>query len=410
MQKVVLGVVAAAATIAISVSAAAAVDGPMGFEPIPGSAYGQASSTWDVPFIVPDGFEQTLVADETTLNIYGGNIDDLTDMNTVNETGIRAGRYLYRTHEVGSNGSVSVVDLETGEAKVIGQNPGWRRLDGLRWTPWGTVLFAEETGGGRLFEMFLDPADPTTAVRVETRPEVGILRHEGIGALGNGAVFIVDELNGGSLYKFVPSRRGDLSDGQLYALKLTGLSDAEQTWDDDTFEDKVGDFEWVALDMAQVVIDTDVASNAVHATEFGRPEDVQLIGNTLYVANTTEDRVIAVDLSHETVSTFVLPGLNVPVEDQDEEVTGLNGPDNLAKGPDGRLWIVEDNDFSDIWVADSDNDHDGAADGVHLFASLKDVGAEGTGIYFGHDPKTLFVNIQHPDKVLADGIWKISRR
>jgi hypothetical protein len=147
MQKVVLGVVAAAATIAISVSAAAAVDGPMGFEPIPGSAYGQASSTWDVPFIVPDGFEQTLVADETTLNIYGGNIDDLTDMNTVNETGIRAGRYLYRTHEVGSNGSVSVVDLETGEAKVIGQNPGWRRLDGLRWTPWGTVLFAEETGG-----------------------------------------------------------------------------------------------------------------------------------------------------------------------------------------------------------------------------------------------------------------------
>jgi secreted PhoX family phosphatase len=47
---------------------------------------------------------------------------------------------------------------------------------------------------------------------------------------------------------------------------------------------------------------------------------------------------------------------------------------------------------------------------VNLFASLKDDGAEGTGIYFGKDPKTLFVNIQHPDKVLADGTWKISRR
>ena len=410
MQKVIGGVVAAVAAIAVSVGVAAAVDGPMGFEPISGSAYGQASSTWSVPFIVPDGFEQTLVADETTLNIYGGNVDDLTDMNTVNENGIRAGRYLYRTHEVGSNGSVSVVNLETGEANVIAQDPGWRRLDGIRWTPWGTVLFAEETAGGRLFEMFLDPADPTTAVRVETRREVGIVRHEGIGALGNGTVFVVDELNGGSIYKFVPSRRGDLSDGQLYALKLTGLSDAEQLWDIDTFGDKVGDFEWVALDMAQVVVDADVASNAVHATEFGRPEDVQLIGNTLYAANTTENRVIAIDLSHETVSTFVEPGLNVPVEDQEAEVTGLSGPDNLAKGPDGRLWIVEDNDFSDIWVADKDNDHDGAADGVHLFASLKDVGAEGTGIYFGHDPKTLFVNIQHPDKVLADGTWKISRR
>jgi hypothetical protein len=38
------------------------------------------------------------------------------------------------------------------------------------------------------------------------------------------------------------------------------------------------------------------------------------------------------------------------------------------------------------------------------------VGAEGTGIYFGHDPKTLFVSIQHSDGVLADGTWKISRR
>jgi uncharacterized protein len=94
--------------------------------------------------------------------------------------------------------------------------------------------------------------------------------------------------------------------------------------------------------MSQVVVDADAASNAVNATEFGRPEDVELIGDTLYVANTTEDRVIAIDLSHQTVSTFVEAGLNVPVEDQDAQVTGFNTPDNLAQGPDGRLWIVED--------------------------------------------------------------------
>lgn len=56
-------------------------------------------------------------------------------MNTVNETGRQAGRYLYRTHEVSSNGAVSVVDLKTGEAKVIAQRADWRRLDGVRWTP-----------------------------------------------------------------------------------------------------------------------------------------------------------------------------------------------------------------------------------------------------------------------------------
>jgi uncharacterized protein len=411
MRKLIGGITAGVMAVALFVGVAAAVNGPMGFDPIAGSAYGQESSTWDEPFVVPEGFTQTLVKDETTFDIYPG-VDDLTDMNTVNENGIRAGRYLYRTHEVGSNGSVSVVDLQTGGAEVIAQDlqaPTYRRLDGLRWTPWGTVLFAEEVTGGRLFELFLDPADPTEAVKVETRTEVGILRHEGIEALGNGTVFVVDELNGGSIYKFVPTKRGDLSDGQLYALKITRLSDAAQKWDPATFGEKVGAFEWVALDMNQVVVDADAASNAVNATEFGRPEDIEVIGSVLYVANTTEDRVIAIDLANQVVSSYVLAGENVPVEDQDEEVTGFNNPDNLAQGPDGRLWIVEDNDFSDIWVAEPDQDEKGIADDVNLFASLKDVGAEGTGICFGKDPKTLFVNIQHPDKVLADGTWKISK-
>jgi uncharacterized protein len=408
MRKYV-GMIAGIAAVGLSVGVAAAVNGPMAFDPIPGSAYDEGSNAWTEPFIVPDGFTQTVVADENNLDIYPG-VDDLTDMNTQNETGIRAGRYLYRTHEVGSNGSVSVVDLETGEAKVIAQDPGWRRLDGNRWTPWGTVLFAEETTGGRLFEIILDPSDPSTAVDVVTRPEVGILRHEGIEALGDGSVFVIDELNGGSIYKFVPTRHGDLSDGQLYALKITGLSDADQKWDEATFDEKVGAFEWVALDMSQVVVDADAASNAVNATEFGRPEDIEVIGKVLYVANTTEDRVIAIDLAHMVVSSFVEAGVNVPVENQGAKVTGFNSPDNLAQGPDGRLWIVEDNDFSDIWVADRDLDGNGAADGVHLFASLKDTGAEGTGIYFGKDPQTLFVNIQHPDKPLADGTWMITRR
>jgi hypothetical protein len=359
MRKSIAGITAAVTGVVLFVAVAAAVNGPMGFDPIAGSAYGQASDTWTEPFVVPEGFSQTLVKDETTFDIYPG-VDDLTDMNTVNENGISAGRFLYRTHEVGSNGSVSVVDLASGGAEVIAQDtqaPTYRRLDGLRWTPWGTVLFAEETTGGRLFEIFLEPDDPTEAVTVETRPEVGVLRHEGIEALGNGTVFVIDELNGGSIYKFVPTKRGDLSDGQLYALKITGLSDAAQKWD--------------------------------------RPEDIEKIG--------------AIDLAHEVVSTYVLPGENVPVEDQDEEITGLNSPDNLAQGPDGRLWIVEDNDFSDIWVAEPDIDENGIADDVKLFASLKDDGAEGTGIYFGKDPKTLFVNIQHPDKALADGTWKITK-
>lgn len=390
--------------------AAVAATGPMAFTPIASSAYAEQSTTWTEPLVAPDGFTQRLVADETVLDIYGGGVDDLTDMNTVNETGQHAGRYLYRTHEVGSHGALSVVDLQTGEARVIAQDPGWRRLDGIRWTPWGTVLFAEETTGGRLFEAFLDPKDPTVVERVEVRPQVGILRHEGIGVGADGSVFVIDELNGGSIFKFVPARRGDLSEGQLFALKVDGLTDAEQKWSAASYLDKAGSFTWVPLDMAAVQVDANAASDAVGATEFGRPEDVEVIANVLYVANTSEDRVVAVDLKRSTVSTFVHAGLNVPVENAGALVTGFNAPDNLAKGPDGRLWVVEDNEPSDIWVTRPDRNRDGAADEVELFASLRDPDGEISGLYFGKDPHTLFFNVQHPGKALADGTWAISSR
>jgi uncharacterized protein len=413
-KQILTGLVAG--TMTLGLTAQAGATGPMTFEPIAGSAYDVLGTDWHEPFLVPDGFTQTMISDESVLNVYdtidGNGLDtnDLADMNTVNETGRDAGRYLYRTHEVGSNGAVSVVDLRTGATKVIAQDAGYRRLDGLKWTPWGTLLFAEETAGGRLFEAFLDPADPAVVTRVEEHRQVGILRHEGIGVGPDGSVYVIDELNGGSIFRFVPARRGDLSVGQLYALKLTGLSDAAQKWSSATYQDKVGAFEWVALDMDDVVVDTDAAANAVNATEFGRPEDVEIIANVLYVANTSEDRVIAIDLKKQVVTSFVEAGLNVPVEDKGAKVTGFNNPDNLAKGPDGRLWIVEDNVPSDIWVAGLDRDGDGAADRVDLFASLVDSGAEGSGIYFGKDPQTLFVNVQHPAKDLADGTWIITRR
>jgi len=380
---------------------------PFDFTPLAGSAYGATTTDWTQPFLLPQGYTQELVADETVLDIYTG-ADDLTDMNTVNETGRQAGRFLYRTHEVDGNGALSVVDLRTGAAEVIVQDAGWRRLDGLEWTPWGTLLFAEETAGGRLFEAFLDPHDPTVVMRVEERPQVGILRHEGIAATRD-AVYVVDELNGGSIYMFVPARRGDLSAGQLYALKLTGLSDADQLWNPATYSAKVGDFAWVPLDMVQAAVDADVAANAVGATEFGRPEDLQVIGHTLYVANTSEDRVIAVDLRAERVTGYLEAGVNLPLEDAAAGVTGLNSPDNLAATADGRLVVVEDNVPSDIWFADQDRNRDGVADGASLFASLVDPGAEGTGIYLGTDPRTLYVNVQHPDKPQADGTWRITR-
>jgi len=118
--------------------------------------------------------------------------------------------------------------------------------------------------------------------------------------------------------------------------------------------------------------------------------------------------VLAIDLGSLEVSDFVYPGRNVPVEANG--ATGFDNPDNLAQTPDGKLIIVEDNVPSDIWIADKDRDGDGAADNVWLFASLTDPSAEGTGIYFGKDPKTMFVNVQHSAIDDGDATWAITRR
>lgn len=411
---------AVGAVVASAAFADTLVNGPMGFDPIPGSAYSELTADPSIltqaPWIIPRGFKQFIVSDETNLNIYAGS--DLNDMNTVNETGRHAGRYLYRTHEVRpddenlgayTGGALSVVNLKTGEAKVVVQRKDWEALDGIVWTPWGTVLFAEETGNalftdpdfpsatrGLLYEMKLDRKDPTKAEWVKVRPMLGSVAHEGIEIDAEGNVYVIDENGPGAIFKFVPKHYGDLSQGQLYALKI----------DDSTNADRTGPAEWVALDMNLAQTDARTAAILVGATGYGRPEDLERIGSMLYVAITSEARVLSVSLDNKpVVRNFVKAGLNVPVENRAAGITGFRNPDNLANSADGKLWIVEDNVPSDIWVAQPDKDGDGASDGVHLFASLKDNAAEGTGIYFGKDPRTLFVNVQHSatgnDKTMA---------
>ncbi len=422
MKKSILALPLCAVVTTLVYADAVLVDGPMKFKPIAASAYQQTTSDPLVlntkPWVIPEGYTQRIISDESDLDIYP-NSGDWNDMNTVNETGKLAGRYMYRTHEVrpGSDpylgGAVSIVDLKTGEAEVLAQRADWEALDGLVWTPWQTLLFAEETitaqlpdpdapaaQSGLLYELKFANNDPTKVEEIKVRPKLGSLSHEGIEIDDEGNVYVIDEDRKGAIYKFVPDTYGDLSSGQLHALRVKNGA-------------KTGEAEWIALDMNQVQISARIAAQAVSATPFCRPEDLERIGDTLFAALTCEDAtdpanisgsgaILAVSLTAvPKVSYFVQPGVNIPFEVKPTSTTpgetGLKSPDNLAKGPDGKLWIVEDNENSDIWVALPDENGDGYSDGVHLFASLKDKGAEGTGIYFGKDPHTLFVNVQHSE-------------
>jgi hypothetical protein len=404
------------------------------FQPLDESAN---SADWDstAPWKVPKGFKQWVVSDETNLNIYDGGRDDWYDMNTVNETGPMKGRFMYRTHELRNpsnqpeGGSVSVVDLKTGETRLVAQDPTYDALDGIRWTPWGSILFAEEIAGGRLLEIFLEE-DLMTAKKVVDRPAVGRLAHEGIDLDRDGNVYVVDEHRGrtsgcnsavpcgGGVYKFIPDVAGDLSAGSLYALKVNGA-------------DGVGQGEWVGpIDP----LTARESGSAAGGQSYQRPEDLEVIGETLYVAITEgprdtktdesgalvftselyEGRVIAIDLDTMKVTNFVKPGVNAPVEigkpGEEGHQTGFDSVDNLAEAPNGDLVMIEDNKPSDIWFASQVTNEFGASRYVSLFASLTDPGAEGTGIYFSPvDRNTLYVNIQHSAADDGDATWAISR-
>jgi hypothetical protein len=378
------------------------------FTPLASSAVCTNGGDANHPFLIPAGFDQTVIAQEP-------DFQDARDMNTQNETGPQAGRYLYAVSEAGSNGSLSVTDLVTGTTKIIAQRTDWESLDPTVWTPWGTLLFGEETNAagrrdpalpqavaGLVYEVTFDPADLTHVLSVVPRPAIGSKSHEGMRFDPNGNLYSISERTPGYIFKFVPDTRGDLSSGQTYVMKVTQPDG-----------DRTGLAQWIPLDRAAVQIDASAAADAVGATGYGRPEDVEIAtssgnnrggANTLYVAITSEHRVLAIDLREPAnggargtvrVSDYVRHGLNA--------TDAFVWPDNLALDHAGNLYIAEDpggntasgKQGDDIWVATPGSASSTAAASVVRFATLTDCEAEPTGLYFDMNGQRLFVNVQH---------------
>jgi sugar lactone lactonase YvrE len=401
--SLVVGAFALRSVGAQSQSSSSLARGPFQFEPLPASAPCTPGGNPAQPLLLPSGYTQTVIASEPQY-------PDVPDQQTLNETGPHAGRFFYRTHETNSNGAVSVTDLETGETRVLAQRADWERLDGIAWTPWGTILFAEETAPAALKDPAVPQAqaglvyelDPATGVAVP-RPAIGSRSHEGLRFDPQGNLYGISESNPGYIYRFTPDRRGDLSSGQLYALKVVAPTGG-----------RTGEAVWVPLDRATVQVDSHVAAAAVGATGYNRPEDVEIAtstgnnqggANTLYVAVTgrpTDNRVLAIDLrepqggaGHATavVSDYVKVGLNAP--------TDFEMPDNGALDKNGNLYMTEDPATApttgrgdDIWVA-VPGQQNAPAEQVVRFASLTDCDAEPTGIYFDQGGRTLYVDMQH---------------
>ncbi len=440
MQKKYLNIAVASALIAMSAAANAADTNFDNFTPLTGNP-AAGSLPESAPFkLSSPNFSQVSLANRANQNtLVPGSNSGSWDMIAANETGPNAGRYLFMPFENGSAG-VQRVDLWNNNYNtrtvtlVAPGTQGFVSGDASLWTPWGGYLTAEESWGatsakGRLFEL----TNPITATANSgsfvQRSVVPRVSHEGLAFDKNNALYFVDELNGGSIYKYVSTNpnatNGNdyFATGQTFAMKVG----AGAQFEGNNAPAITGSASWVAITnatggalagvstvLADGTIDGRVTADHanVKATGYNRPEDmeIQTLANgkqIIYFTTTDSDndgvsangrgRVYSINLDSNEVK-LAADNTFKDLATGNAVGTTWSNPDNLAIDSEGNIYVIEDQDGgkADIWVL-KDADKDGVAESVAKWASLTTTGAEPTGLYFDKlNPNVAYVNVQHP--------------
>jgi len=442
-------------------SANALAIGP--FTPLTASATSANTSENTQPFLLPSGWVQTELADVGYMNSYFGNYPATFRAWDMLDIGGSTHELVYIPHEVQTGAGVTRYNRDTQAAAILlkGNNTGVFDADPSSWdhqnddfggldpavlTPGNTLLVAEEwSGNGRIFEL-TNPETATSPADANWRwlSKIPSVSHEGLKFDSQGNLYFIDEWNSGSIYKFVPKVAGDLSVGQTFVLRVNnfaasgGVASQNYNTPANAAAARTGAATWVpmtdidgnkltaqdpyAFTLLQGTRGGLLAADELGGTPYGRPEDLLIaqLGNgheVLYVATTSEQAVYSIELnpngdsdySDAHVRQFVKGGVTVNsagavVPGGAQSTYGLGSPDNLAMDTDGNIFVIEDQNPGDIWMA-TDANRDGVAEKMDMFASLGPFGSEPTG--FLRDPRGGFlVNIQHPNSN-NDALWSI---
>ena len=326
---------------------------------------------------------------------------------------------------------------------------GTNGCDGIRRTPWGTILATEERADGWALEIYkplqttgasfdratgavTDTSGADESANVVTRPALGRFAWEGIAVFEDGSLYAGDELgpsgrrNGGTMFKYVPqtpvdelpqSTRDRLQNprfaasspfaaGSLYALEIGARTGNNGQGN------QLGEGAW------QGPIDPGAARTEGQArgTGFYRPEDIDIDpiaaaeGRRSFCwTNTGASDIGSFGevLCLDDVAGSGNTGRRAMVT---QFVTGnpkMNQPDNIAFQPTtGIVYVIEDTPTvdgqskpGDIWACLRDGaDDDLQSDGCVRVLSVKTAGSEPTGFVFDGSGERAYLDIQHsPD-------------
>lgn len=329
---------------------------------------------------------------------------------------------------------------------------GTAGCDGIRRTPWGTILATEEEDDGNAIEIYrptettgvnvnrtAGTASGTHAANVVFRPALGRFAWEGLEVLPNGTVIAGDELrpqkrvNGGAIYKFVSTQapaggvdlanpanapRSPLAVGNLFVLEVGGHTNNRGQGN------QTGDGAWIG----PINPATARAEAAQKGTGFYRPEDLHLDPiamqrgevracwtNTGVASQGNFGEVLCLnDTPKEGATTGTRPSVQPFIIGNPE----MNQPDNLAFQPGtGIAYVIEDTPNIDIngdgtrephpgeiWACLPDGaDRDLLSDGCVRVLSVKTAvpgvdSAEPTGFTFDASGRNAYMVVQHsPD-------------
>jgi uncharacterized protein len=414
------------------------------FTPLAASAAPTSDESAPITLSSPKFAQRSIASRETQLAAGKPN-SGAWDQTTVNETGEDRGRFLFTVFETDQAG-VQRQDLKTGATETI-----WNAFaegdavafDACYWTPWGTLITAEEAWEttaagstlpyGRLFELKnpLDAPGILAPLSVDANEDADFVHqnvvprtsHEGIQFDKAGNMYFIDELNGGGLYKFTSAAKFSKVKGGKADYFAAGQTSVLRVGDGNT-PNATGAFTWVpftdaagaALPGALTITDSNGVSSvdarnttdlaAFKGTDYQRPEDILLKTvrgkEYLFIATTTTNEVYRIDLSAQRITVFANRD-TMDLATGRPVGTALTSPDNLAVDHEGNLYIIEDRSGGvddDIWFAKDRNDDGDLSDpgeGLARWASNGTTGSEFTGLYF--DPRNkrrAWVNIQHP--------------
>ncbi len=331
---------------------------------------------------------------------------------------------------------VQRISLVDGRVETIVR--GTSHCDGVRTTPWGTILITEERDQGGAYEILNplaisgtvtvlngDTGETSDPVAVVRRPALPVMRWEGTAVLESGVVYGGDELrpgttapnaDGGAMFKFIPETPfagGEIASledsplvaGKTYAMQVQCVRDLVQYGQGC----EVGNATWVQVDPAKARKD----AHEKGATGYYRPEDLHqdptyTAGVRFCFSNTGNEAagnyaevMCAIDSDPLAPGPYAAGKLapTTVINRFIEGDTEFNSFDNLDFQPGtGILYVAEDHLNGDIWACLPDGaDRDVKSDGCIRVVSVKDSSAEPTGFIFDASGKTAYLSIQHSD-------------